>query len=104
MSTLSDELTEELKACKLAVTEDGGVINTVAAGTGILKQKDPGSLEYETEKSWHGQSTFWTKWKFVKQKATTKVKSTVPNFVEVKQQFSPHLSCVTFQEIQDALN
>ena len=62
----------------------------MAAGTGILKQNDPGSLEYETEKS--------------KQKATTKVKSTVPNFVEVKQQFLPHLSCVTFQKIQDALN
>ena len=44
-STLSDELTEELKAYILAVREAGGVVNTaivMAAGTGILRNKDPG--------------------------------------------------------------
>ena len=43
-STLSDELTEELKAYILAVRDAGGVVNTaivMAAETGVLRQKDP---------------------------------------------------------------
>ena len=109
-STLSDELTEELKAYILAVRDAGGVVNTaivMAAGTGVLRQKDPGSLECNggtltLKKSW--AKYLLGKMNFVKRKATTRAKSMVHNFDEVKQQFLQDVSAVvTFEEIPDAL-
>ena len=46
-STLSDELTRELKLYIEVIREGGGVINTaivIAAATGMLQKQDPASL------------------------------------------------------------
>ena len=46
-STLSDDLTKELKQYIEAIREGGGVINTaivIAAATGMLQKRDPSSL------------------------------------------------------------
>ena len=109
-SILSDELTAQLKAYVITVREAGGVINSaivMAAGTGMLMKTDPGSLmcnggTIELKKSW--AKHFLRNMNYVKRKGTTKSKSFVQNFDELKSQYlSDILSIVTFEEIPDSL-
>ena len=82
------ELTEQLKPYFLAVRKAGGVINNssivVVAGTGMPRQNDPG---------------------FVKRKATTKAKTTVQSFDEIKDSVFARYSSTgnIYEEILDGL-
>ncbi len=102
---MTDELVDELKAYIHALRDAGGVINSaivIAAGTGIVQKKEPGSLECNggsivLKKSW--AKYFLSKLNFVKRKATTKAKLTVENFEERKQQYLIDIKAVV--EIED---
>ena len=92
-STLTEELAAKLKLYVYALREAGGTVNLailIAAATGMLQESDPGSLEcnggpISLKKSW--AKYFLSKLDFVKRKATTKSKITVPYFEMLKQQF-----------------
>ena len=107
---LTEQLTEDLKSYLYAVREAGGVVNTaivIAAGTGMLLHRDPGSLECNgghivLKKGW--AKYFLGKMNFVKRKATTKSKVTVDHFKEVKEQFLFDIKAVVeMEEIPDSL-
>ena len=79
-STLLEDIISELMEYIRAIRDNGGIVNTaivIAAGTGMLKWRDPSLLEcngrYVTlKKSW--AKYLLCKMNFVKRKATTKCK------------------------------
>lgn len=103
-STLSPELTEELKSYILELRRFGGTVNTaivIAAATGLLQKSDPSSLEcnggsISLSKGW--AKYFLRKIDFVKRKATTKSKAAVPNFEMLKQQYLLDIKAVVEME------
>lgn len=106
-SALTAELTEELKSYVSEIRKAGGTVNTsivIAAGTGLLEQSDPTSLEcnggsISLKKSW--AKYFLGKMDFVKRKkrkATTKSKITVTNFDILKEQFLLDIKVVVEME------
>ena len=109
-STLSDELTKELKLYIQAIRESGGVVNTaivIASATGMLQKRDPASLasnggHITLKKSW--AKYFLHQINYVKQKCTTKAGITVSNFDQIKGQFLLDIKGVKMmEEISDEL-
>ena len=110
-STLSDELTRELKLYIEAIREGGGVINTaivIAAATGMLQKRDPASLasnggHITLKKSW-AKYFLRTRMNYVKRKSTTKAGITVSNFDKIKDQFLLDIKGVKMmEEVPDEL-
>lgn len=103
-STLSPELTEELKAYILELQKSGGVVNTaivIAAATGLIQNSNPSLLEcngghMEITKDW--EKYFLGKLDFVKCKATTKAKVTVANFDILKMQYLQDIKAIVEME------
>ena len=103
-STLSDELTRELKLYIEVIREGGGVINTaivIAVATGMLQKRDPASLasnggHITLKKSW--AKYFLHTMNYVKQKSTTKAGIAVRNFDKIKDQFLLDIKGVKMME------
>ena len=92
-STLPEDITRELTEYIWTIRDNGGIVNTaivIAAGTGMVKWKDPTLLEckggYVTLKeSWAKYQL--NKMNYVKWTATTKCKVDVKNFEQVKGEY-----------------
>ena len=105
-STLPEDIKIELMEYIWAIHDKGGVVSTavvIAAGTGMVKWRDPSLLEcnggYVTlKKSW--AKYLLCKMNFVKRRATTKCKVDVKNFEQLKGEYLISIKAVTmFKEI-----